>query len=446
MENRRGISAGGLLSTVCFGLVAVAAPLQADAAALKTIRSSAGSTYTRIVIDLTGPTDYEYAIIPASGTRPARLYVDLKGVSLGGKDYGVWIGDTRVKRVRTGQFSTSTARVVLELEGPVSHKVFQLEEPPRVVIDLSGSGSAPAAPPVVTARAEPAKSETAKSGSTKSSAAASGATGSAPARPPAAAAPSLPPPPMPPAVAPARNARVPAASRLKIVIDPGHGGKDPGARNRSGVSEKVVVFDISQRVADKLRRRLGVEIYMSRTSDSYVALEDRTDLANRVSADLFVSIHANASENARLNGIETYYLKNTNDRATLRLAQLENGVDTLIKDSDVTTDADLNYILSDMVQGQKEADSVLLANHIQSQLMAYLGPKYRAVNSLGVKQGPFMVLDGTFMPSVLCEVGFITNSSEGQRLATAAYREAVAEGLYRGIRQYLEDERVEDLR
>ena len=126
MEIRRGISAGGLLSAVCFGLVVFAAPFQADAAALKTIRSSAGSTYTRIVIDLTGTTDYEYAIIPASGTRPARLYVDLKGVSLAGKDYGVWIGDTRVKRVRTGQFSTSTARVVLELEGPVSHKVFQL--------------------------------------------------------------------------------------------------------------------------------------------------------------------------------------------------------------------------------------------------------------------------------------------------------------------------------
>ncbi len=444
MEIRRGIEAGGWLLALSFGLVAVAAPLRAEAAAVKTIRSSASSTYTRIVIDLTGPTDYQYAIIPASGTRPARLYVDLNGVSLGGKDYGVWIGDTRVKRVRTGQFSTTTARVVLELEGPVTHKVFQLEEPPRLVIDLSGSGSAPSAPPVVTAKAEPAKPATQKP-SEAASGGRTGATASVPVSPASSTALSAP-PPAPPAVAPAQNARVPAASRLKIVIDPGHGGKDPGARNRSGVSEKVVVFDISRRVADKLRRRLGVEIYMSRTSDSYVALEDRTDLANRVNADLFVSIHANASENSRLNGIETYYLKNTNDRATLRLAQLENGVDTLIKDSDVTTDADLNYILSDMVQGQKEADSVLLANHIQSQLMAYLGPKYRAVTSLGVKQGPFMVLDGTFMPSVLCEVGFITNSSEGQRLATAAYREAIAEGLYRGIKQYLEDERVEDLR
>jgi N-acetylmuramoyl-L-alanine amidase len=177
-----------------------------------------------------------------------------------------------------------------------------------------------------------------------------------------------------------------------------------------------------------------------------VPLGERKDIANRKEADLFVSIHANASENSKLRGIETYYLKNSNDRATLRLAKLENGVDMLIKGRDISADADLPYILSDMVQGQKEVDSILLANHIQDELVGYLGPRYHSVRSLGVKQGPFMVLDGTYMPAILVEVGFITNSLEGRRLTVASYRDAVAEGLYRGVKRYLADARVAQLR
>lgn len=462
---RGGIKPSRRACSLLFGLVVVAGAVSAEAAAIKNIRSSAGSTYTRVVIDLTGPTAYEYATLPASGGKPARLYVDLRGVKLAGRDHGVWIGDTRVKRVRTGQFSESTARIVLELEGPVTSKVFQLEQPPRLVIDLSGQGwggsdTAPAttssavvraaAPPAAAAPPPPKPATPARVEPRPAPprvAAAPAPKVAAPAPKPAAVPARAPAPRKPVRLpVPASTARVPRARHVKIVIDPGHGGRDPGARNATGVSEKYVVFDISRRLADKLRRGLGVEIYMSRTADKYVALEDRKDLANRVDADLFVSIHANASENKRLQGIETYYLKNTNDRATLRLARLENGVDMLIKGGDVSTDADLSYILSDMVQGQKEADSILLANHMQNQLVGYLRPTYRGVETLGVKQGPFMVLDGTFMPSVLCEVGFITNPSEGKRLATAAYREAIAEGLYRGIRRYLEDERIDDLR
>jgi N-acetylmuramoyl-L-alanine amidase len=139
-------------------------------------------------------------------------------------------------------------------------------------------------------------------------------------------------------------------------------------------------------------------------------------------------------------------LKNSNDRATLRLARLENGVDMLIKGSDVSTDADLNYILSDIIQGQKEADSILLANHIQGQLCGHLDRNYDSIRNIGVKQGPFLVLDGTYMPAVLVEAGFITNSgSEGRRLHASSYQEAVAEGIFRGIKAYLEDDRVNDL-
>ena len=176
---------------------------------------------------------------------------------------------------------------------------------------------------------------------------------------------------------------------------------------------------------------------MTREGDGFISLEARKDIANQRDADLFVSIHANGSKNSRLHGIETYYLQNTNNRATLRLAKLENGVDMLIKGNDVSTDADLSYILSDMVQGRKEAESASLAAIIQKSLVAHLSAHYRPVTSLGVKQGPFMVLDGTYMPAVLVETGFMTHEMEGRRLATAAYREAVAEGLYVGINRYL---------
>ena len=441
------------LALVAAAALAVASV--ADAAVVRSIRSSAGSNYTRVVIDLTQTTTFSYDILPANAAArvPARLYVDLKNVKLDPrKDQGVWVGDTRVRRVRTGQFKADVARIVLELEGPVSPKVFLLEEPPRLVIDLTGKG-ATAPPGTVMAskpKPKPAPKPAVVAATPKPKPKPKPVVVAAAPKPKPKPAPKPKPRVAPPAVRhsspPVRDARGVKVRRVKIVLDPGHGGKDPGARNVKGVTEKHLTFDITRRLADKLRQRLGVEIYMSRASDKYLGLEERKDLANRMDADIFVSIHANASKNTKLRGIETYYLKNTNDRATLRLARLENGVDMLIKGSDVSTDADLSYILSDMVQGQKEADSILLANHLQNDLVGYLRPKYRTVDSLGVKQGPFMVLDGTFMPSVLCEVGFITNSEEGKLLATAAYRESIAEGLYRGIKHYLEDERVDDLR
>jgi len=450
---------------ICAMVAVYGAPRHADAAAasVRSIRSSAGSDYTRIVVDLSTATRFDYAILPANpatGT-PARLYVDLHGVKLvPGKDYGRWIGDTRVRRVRTGQFTASTARVVLELEGPVTPKVFQLQTPARVVIDLRGKGStassqavARASKPAARPAPKPAPGPVAKVAPRPAPKPAAKPKPRPTPKPVAKPAPKPAPKPRP-VVSATRGTRsssssrasVPRARRVRIVLDPGHGGRDPGARNSRGVAEKNTVFDVSRRLSDKLKRGLDCEIFMTRTQDKFIDLEERKDLANRIEADLFVSIHANAAKNNKLHGIETYYLKNSDDRATLRLARLENGVDLLIKGSDVSTDADLNYILSDMVQGQKEADSILLANHIQGELVGYLRPRYHSVQSLGVKQGPFMVLDGTYMPSVLVETGFITNSLEGGRMASTAYRESIAEGLYRGIKAYLEDDRVNDLR
>lgn len=489
--------------TFTFALGAVLVAPDTQAAAIRSIRSSAGSDYTRIVVDLTQATSFRHGTIPAGPGTPARLYVDLNGVMLDPlRDYTVWIGDVRVRRVRAGQFQANTARIVLELETQVTPKVFQLETPARLVIDLRSTAAPttmakappqarplppppsraavpvvpPSAPPAPASRpvAEPA-ARVERPPSPVSQAARTPTASRPTAEPDGHAERQLPPavkpPPTstqrsaphvpettakaPPAVEPGRKSKpvpltsaskVPKARKVRIVLDPGHGGRDPGARDSQGVAEKTVVFDISRRLADKLERRLDVEVFLTRTTDEYVDLEERKDIANRVEADLFLSIHANAAKNTKLRGIETYYLKNTNDRATLRLARLENGVDMLIKEGDVSTDADLSFILSDMVQGQKEADSVVLATSIQSQLMSYLRPRYHSVDSLGVKQGPFMVLDGTYMPAILVETGFVTNSMESRRLSSTSYREAVAEGLFRGIQSYLEDERVSGLR
>ncbi len=374
-------------------------PVITEASSIQRIRSASGDDFTRVVIDVSGSTKYRYGIVPAgaAGRDMPRLYIDLDGVNVAASnELGKSVGDKRVGKIRAAQHSGGTARVVLDLLRPVRANVFALQSPPRIVIDLTDDKT----PQLASRSAATAKAR-------------------------------------PTAQRPARPAR-----RPRIVIDAGHGGKDPGARGYKGIKEKDVVLDISNRVADKLKRRMSVDVYLTRTNDKFVPLDKRKDLANRIEADVFISIHANASRNSKLHGIETYYLKNTNDRATLRLAKLENGIGGLMKGRDVSTDSDLPYILSDMVQGQKEADSIVLANHIQDQLVGYLKPRYHSVENLGVKQGPFLVLDGTYMPSVLVETSFLTNALEGKRSNSASYREAVAEGIYRGVKRYLEDDRI----
>jgi len=259
---------------------------------------------------------------------------------------------------------------------------------------------------------------------------------------PAASAAAAPGGDAPPAAAAAGDAPAPSGggalglARPKIVIDPGHGGRDPGARGY-GV-EKHVTLAIARRLAFFLRTRLGAETILTRTDDRYVALPARTARANAAQADLFVSIHANASPGGRLHGIETYYLDNTADHATIRLARLENGTAGAPGGGG---SADLRYILSDLVQVGKMDDSIALAGAIQSGLVGRLRAAYPGVEDLGVKRGPFYVLVGAYMPCVLVETSFLTHPTEGRRLAGATYQEAVAEGLYAGIARFLAEAR-----
>jgi N-acetylmuramoyl-L-alanine amidase len=239
-------------------------------------------------------------------------------------------------------------------------------------------------------------------------------------------------------------ARAPAKpeSLFTIMLDPGHGGKDPGAMGAARIPEKDIVLAISKRLGRKLATRLPIKVLYTRLSDVFVPLEERIAQANAAKVDLFISIHANASVNTDLQGVETYYLNNTNDRATIRLAALENGLRPH-GGSRSDGEAGLSYLLSDLIQSGKEEDSIALAHHLQDAIITRARERYPAVRDLGVKKGPFYVLVGAHMPCVLVETAFMTHRVEGKYLMEPAYQEALAEGLFLGVARFLRTARME---
>ena len=222
----------------------------------------------------------------------------------------------------------------------------------------------------------------------------------------------------------------------RIVLDPGHGGADPGASGVDGLLEKDVVLAIAQRLKRRLEESSNAKVLLTRETDTTRTLAERTAFANANGADLFISIHANADRSGELQGIETYTLNNSNDRATIRLAKMENGPSVQVGRGD------LSFILSDMVQSGKEEESNALAERLHSRVLARLRSGYTEVHNLGVKKGPFYVLVGAYMPCVLFEASFISHAVEGKRLGTTAYQQDIAEGLFLGITDFLSDARL----
>ncbi len=219
-----------------------------------------------------------------------------------------------------------------------------------------------------------------------------------------------------------------------VMIDPGHGGYDPGTQSSSGIVEKDVALEISRQVADALKAR-GVRTQLTRDSDDFISLPERTRRANLANADLFVSIHLNSSPNPETTGIEVYYLNNTTDRATIRLARMENAG---ITGASAARDGNLNYILADLRQNYKANEAASLARMIDTQTVSDLDTQLGLeVNPLGAKMGPFYVLVGAHMPAVLVECGFLSNSSEAQRLASPQYQRILAQGIATAVVRYL---------
>ena len=219
-----------------------------------------------------------------------------------------------------------------------------------------------------------------------------------------------------------------------VMIDPGHGGYDPGTQSASGILEKDVALNISRQLANALKAR-GVRAQLTRDSDDYISLPERTRRANLADADLFVSIHLNSSPNPATTGIEVYYLNNTTDRATIRLARMENAS---VTGASAPRDGNLNYILADLRQNYKATEAASLARMIDTQTVTDLdGQLGLEVNPLGAKMGPFYVLVGAHMPAVLVECGFLSNPDEAQRLSGARYQETLAQGIAAAVVHYL---------
>jgi N-acetylmuramoyl-L-alanine amidase len=412
------------LIVACLGVAAVAAARQAGAVAtVRAVRHITTPDSSRLIIECSGPVHYRLQRVQGrpSLAIPPRLYVDLLGAQLSGDARApLELDEGPLLRVRAGEPTSTTSRFILDVPGMSQFGAFLMPDPPRLIIDVRGRARAaptPSAPrPDGAAQAHRARPE-----------------------PPTDLAAATVPTDTGSQLRPSVSSR-PIAHRFKIVLDPGHGGKDPGAIGVGGVAEKDVTLAIALRLKHRLEEVPNVDVVLTRGTDVFLALEERTARANAEQADLFVSIHTNASENPRLAGVETYYLNNTNDRATIRLARMENGLTAMT--GHANRDDDTTLILSDLIQSYKVEESVVLAEDIQRALVSVLEVRNKRVSDLGVKRGPFYVLVGAGMPCVLAEVSFLTNPDEGTQLAQPGYQDAVAHGLLRGIRHFINNRRV----
>jgi len=379
------------------------------------VRFWSNPTYTRVVVDAQSETDYTHRLLkkdPLINVAHQRLYIDLKKTRLGkGIPKFIPIHDNLLLDVRAGQYQKDLVRVVVDLKSFRDYKIFSLKNPFRIVIDVWGAKEKKLAK----AKPKPATAKPSRVPKTKP-------------RPKKDKAKSKKPKTKVPKGALARQL---ALGVRKIVIDPGHGGRDYGAPGYlKGVHEKKVALAIARRLAKKIRAELKCEVIMTRTKDRYLTLEERTAIANTKNADLFISIHANSHRDRRAYGIETYFLNLATDEESIRVAARENATST-------KNISDLQTILSDLMQNAKVNESSRLATLIQESIHKRLKKRYSRVKNKGVKQAPFYVLLGAQMPAVLVETSFISNARECKRLVNRKYQEQLCTGIVQGIRNYI---------
>lgn len=388
----------------------------------------------RITLDLSRETTFHDERLDG----PPRVFVDLYNTRTieALKDAVMSFPDDVVRRVRIGRHPDGRTRVVFDLEGDLPaglftgrHSVYAIYNPYRLVIDFERR-AAPSADPVEASDAKPpAPATTVPTAPTAS--AASQWVAAPPLQAASLPAPLVAPPPRPPAANIAGGYSLSRQLGLgvsRIVIDPGHGGHDPGARAR-GLTEADLVLDIALRLERLLLQQPGVEVVLTRRADVYVALEERTAIANRVGADLFLSIHANASRAANARGVETYVLNFATNPEAEAVAARENAGSS-------KTMSSLPEIVRAIARNNKIDESLDLARMVQAALYERLRRVDRNTRSLGVKQAPFMVLVGATMPGVLAEIAFLTNSREAALLKTERYRQQIAQALFDGIMRY----------
>jgi N-acetylmuramoyl-L-alanine amidase len=393
--------------------------------------------YTRVVIMASGPVNYKEILLEETENTPRRLYLDFK------KSYiepqyraPVPIEDGLLKRIRTGQFSPDTVRVVLDIESIGSYKIYSLPDPFRVVIDVRGEKFSKDSPNPMGPTSTPTTAKTEKKPAKHIEAESTGdvvvlrdnkkvAVNMKPASEPAKIE-AL------PNIKPLSLAQQLGLGVKKIVLDPGHGGKDPGAM-AFGLKEKDIVLDIAKRLAPVLKKELGYEVVLTRKDDTFISLEERTALANTNNADLFISLHINAHPSAKVRGMETYYLNLTTNAEAMRVAARENATSTHQM-------SELQDILSDIMKNSKIDESSRLAQQVHNSILSEADKKgFAEIKNLGVKQAPFYVLIGAQMPAILIELAFISNEKDVDNLKNQTFLEMLTKEISEGIRAYVSD-------
>ena len=355
--------------------------------------------YTRVVIDVSRDTIFTYHELredPTTG-KPQRIYIDMHDSRLAQNlQKLVPINDNLLKDARAGQYAKDTVRVVIDIKSFKTFKIFSLKNPFRVVLDVWGVESAESGGD----RQEIQPSVSVKNGKK---------------------------------IPPSAIAKQLALGVRRIVIDPGHGGKDYGAPGCiKGVHEKKIVLQIAQRLEKMIKKQLKCDTIMTRSADVYLSLEERTAIANTQNADLFVSIHTNASPDRRAYGVETYILNLATDDEAIRVAAMENA-------TSAKNISDLDSILQDLMQNTKVNESARLASYVQDGMDNQLKKKYDSIRNKGIKQAPFYVLLGAEMPSILVETSFISNPRECKRLTNAHYQNLICQGIVDGIKRYMKE-------
>lgn len=373
---------------------------RAGSARVTDIRHWSTPTYTRVVVDMERPVTYESHLLQKDPEldKPRRLYVDLKDSVVTDIKTSIPIRDGLLRQARAAQNRKDTVRVVLDIDNIEGYKIFHLYDPFRIVIDVKGSK--------IDDQSEKERIEELRKR----------------------------------AIRGVRRVdepdhRVSLARQLglsvgRVVIDPGHGGKDPGTIGPCGVMEKDIVLNLARILALKIERELGYEAILTREDDSFIPLERRTAFANMKKGDLFISLHTNAHRQAGIHGIETYFLNMATDERAVLVAARENAT----SEKNIS---DLQTILNDLMLNTRISESSKLAHEVQQGIIRRVGKSYQGVKSLGVKQAPFYVLIGAEMPAVLVEIGFITNPAERDRLTSNEYLETMADGIAQGIAEYV---------
>ncbi len=415
---------------------------------------------TRVAIEVSGEFQYRTDRLH----NPERVYFDILNTRPhidARRFYSEEVNDKLLLKLRVAETMPGVARVVLDLNGAVEATTSQLTNPNRLMIELRGSAatvSPVTAPAVEPLRLPPAslnpaikpdlpaplakppakiKTESAEVAAPPVEAPATASVTTAP----VTAAPATPSPKTESLLAEtskaARRTSTGSTSLVRalglklgrVVIDPGHGGHDQGTEGPKGLQEKELVLDVSMRVGKLIEERLGAEVVYTRSDDTFIPLESRTAIANDKKADLFLSIHANSSSLPRISGMETYYRNFTTSRESLDVAARENA-------SSQKSIAELETLIQKVVQGEKVEESREFAGRIQTSLFKFSARNFPGLKDRGVKKAPFVVLIGAKIPSVLVEIGFLSNPREEALLRKPDYRQKLAEALFRGISSY----------